>query len=540
MTSRRLPAASMAVFLTLTSIAAAVPKEPDAIVTNGIGADQTLWHLDFLTQCETSVPPLTGTGTTVFLLDSGCDTTHKEFENADITNVVLPSYNPAVKDPLGSGTHMASLIVGKNVGMAKASKVVCIRVYDDNGKSTEQELIDGIKLARDLHKTSPGPSVLLMTSIPTEQREELLYGCYDKDQGGSLKLPHLLCVDPEPEPHPTDPIYPFCNPPGIVCRNYLDRAMENAAKEGLITVTSAGNNGGDACDFSPSRVEFGLKFGALDENAAKWAGSNAGDCVDAYAPGVNVTGAWNSGANSYRSDRAKTSSAAALGVAIVARILEENSFLNVDQIRHVLVNASKPTDAGLAALNAPCEPVEFEEPTPPPAPTVAPPQPTPTPPQPTATPPDPTATPPELTPAPVEPELTEAPVVVVPEPTAAPTEPIAAPTEPTAAPTEPVDDDDDCSCDKSKSDKDSNKDKSKSKKDSKKDSNSDKDDSSHDTDRLEEQVERRSPKSSSGKGHKYGHYKDKKCKCKKDKNSKKDKSGKSSKDDSSKDKSNKD
>eukprot|EP00187_Rhodella_violacea_P005102 CAMPEP_0174884740 /NCGR_PEP_ID=MMETSP0167-20121228/171_1 /TAXON_ID=38298 /ORGANISM="Rhodella maculata, Strain CCMP736" /LENGTH=577 /DNA_ID=CAMNT_0016120177 /DNA_START=6 /DNA_END=1739 /DNA_ORIENTATION=- len=548
------PRASLAVVLALAALTAA--QEPDPIIEQGVGNGQPLWHLDYLTQCEI-VPPLSGAGTTIFIVDTGCLIDHNEFKDADISNVVLEGYDPAVKDPIGSGTHMASLIVGKKVGIAKDAKIVCIRVYDDTGKSTELELIAGINLARDLHKASSGPSVLLMTSIPTEQREQITFNCYEN---GVLKQFQSLCVDPAPIPYPGDFIYPYCNEPGTICRNYLDRAMENAAKDGMIAVTSAGNNGGNACEFSPSRIEFGIKFGAIEESTALWTGSNSGDCVDAYAPGVNVTGAWSTGNNAYRSDRAKTSSAAALGAAIVARILEENAFLDVDQVRDVLVNASKPTAAGLPGLNTPCEPVVYPEPTPTPVePTPTPVEPTPTPVEPTPTPVEPTPTPVEPTPTPVEPTPTPVePTPTPPEPTQSPPLPTESPPEPTQGPVVPKpteeptkddDDEDDCTCDDSKSSKDkskSHKDKSKSSKDksksgkdksvssknSGKDSGSDKDDSSHDVDRLEEEVERhRSPRSSSGKGKKKGHYKskdkkdkkNKKCTCKKDKKDKKDK-----------------
>ncbi|KAI8849510.1 peptidase S8/S53 domain-containing protein [Chytridium lagenaria] len=59
--------------------------------------------------------------------------------------------------------------------------------------------------------------------------------------------------------------------------------------ESVALVASAGNDGGDACNYSPARVPLVVTVGAVDATDAAWSGSNTGGCVDVVAPGVNIT-----------------------------------------------------------------------------------------------------------------------------------------------------------------------------------------------------------------------------------------------------------
>mmetsp|Transcript_10155 Transcript_10155/g.25455 ORF Transcript_10155/g.25455 Transcript_10155/m.25455 type:complete len:658 (-) Transcript_10155:64-2037(-) len=351
--------------LTLAVSLLALSLTSGQVIQKGIG-NSPLWHLDALAQCPI-VPDLDGSGVTVYLVDTGCMEDHNELKAANITNYALTGFNASLGDTLGSGTHMASMLVGKKVGFAKGVKLVCVRVYGDDGKSTEKELLDGVAKTMELHANddSGNPAIMLMTSVPTEQRETVNYGCFDETLG-QLVMPRLVCVDPW---RPYNQIWPYCEPDLTGCRNFLDRAMENAFKQGIIPITSAGNNGADACDFSPARIEFGLTFGAIDSDNAKWSGSNAGACVDAYAPGVKVTGAWNTHKNDYRSEREKTSTAAALGAAVVARILQAEPELKVDDIRAKIVASSRPA-GGINLLNVPCAQTPSPSPSPSPTPVV--------------------------------------------------------------------------------------------------------------------------------------------------------------------------
>jgi subtilisin family serine protease len=48
----------------------------------------------------------------------------------------------------------------------------------------------------------------------------------------------------------------------------------------------------DACNSSPARVAAALTVGATDATDAPASFSNYGDCVDLFAPGVEITSDW--------------------------------------------------------------------------------------------------------------------------------------------------------------------------------------------------------------------------------------------------------
>jgi subtilisin family serine protease len=83
----------------------------------------------------------------------------------------------------------------------------------------------------------------------------------------------------------------------------LDNAVSSSAQAGIVYAIAAGNDGKDACNSSPARVGGGTNNGiitvaATDINNQEASFSNYGNCVDLWAPGVNITSTWlNNGTN---------------------------------------------------------------------------------------------------------------------------------------------------------------------------------------------------------------------------------------------------
>jgi len=72
----------------------------------------------------------------------------------------------------------------------------------------------------------------------------------------------------------------------------LDDAVNKAVSAGLHFAVAAGNDNRDACDYSPAAAEKAVTVGAstlADERAYF---SNHGNCVDVFAPGLNIKSTW--------------------------------------------------------------------------------------------------------------------------------------------------------------------------------------------------------------------------------------------------------
>jgi subtilisin family serine protease len=71
-------------------------------------------------------------------------------------------------------------------------------------------------------------------------------------------------------------------------RPRLTAALGRLESAGIVAVVAAGNDGGDACLHSPADVATAVTVGATNRLDRRWQGSNAGPCVDLFAPGVGV------------------------------------------------------------------------------------------------------------------------------------------------------------------------------------------------------------------------------------------------------------
>lgn len=79
------------------------------------------------------------------------------------------------------------------------------------------------------------------------------------------------------------------------CGFTTDDAIRYAISKGVQVVVSAGNDGADACDYSPAHVGEAITVGASDKGDSRvttassgfWA-SNYGSCLDIFAPGLQM------------------------------------------------------------------------------------------------------------------------------------------------------------------------------------------------------------------------------------------------------------
>ena len=207
-------------------------------------------------------PDFTGQGVTVFVVDTGIDTTHIEFQGnkkREVKNVwevrsfegVDEAKKPAKNnDIVGHGTHVAGIVGGKNVGVAPDATILGVRVLDETGAGVDSDIIDGLNFIADWYKKHDKPPSVVSMSLGGD--------CFST----------LECQD--------DP---------------LVMAVEKLVDLGINVVVAAGNSDCDACLQTPSFAPRAITVGASSKTDDGAAFSDFGKCLDVYAPGVDILSA---------------------------------------------------------------------------------------------------------------------------------------------------------------------------------------------------------------------------------------------------------
>ncbi|KAF5712297.1 endopeptidase K [Fusarium mundagurra] len=184
-----------------------------------------------------------GTGATVYILDSGIRTTHKEFGGRAVWGVNFISGSPDT-DEFGHGTHVAGIVGGKTYGVAKGCSLYAVKVIDNEGVGTMSNILQGLQWAVN-HAKSKG---ITKKSIINAS----LGGPYTKIGNDAVKA---------------------------------------ATDLGITIVVSAGNDGTDAANYSPASAPSAITVGAIDSSSRRTLWSNYGKVVDIFAPGSAILSA---------------------------------------------------------------------------------------------------------------------------------------------------------------------------------------------------------------------------------------------------------
>ena len=133
----------------------------------------------------------------------------------------------------------------------------------------------------------------------------------------------------------------------------VDKAVQRLVEDGVSVAVAAGNDNRDACSYSPARVSTVLTTGATTENDSRASFSNYGSCLDLFAPGVNITSAWNTGATGSNTISG-TSMATPHVAGTAAVLLTQNPALKPSEVASQLTGASTTnviTNAGTRSPN---------------------------------------------------------------------------------------------------------------------------------------------------------------------------------------------
>ncbi|MEU6075411.1 S8 family peptidase [Micromonospora sp. NPDC047074] len=264
--------------------------EQDRTVTaNAVQRPTPSWGIDRIDQRalplnQTYNFELIASGVRAYIIDSGMSVAHPDFSIGRATSGYDAIDGGTADDCNGHGTHVGGTVGGRQYGVAKDVKLVAVRVIACVRPSTVSEVIAGVNWVA-ANAVKPAVATLAVnTSASTA----------------------------------------------------LDNAVGTAVTSGVTFVVSAGNDAGNACNYSPARVPTAITVGATSQTDQRAAWSNTGVCLDLFAPGVSITSAWYTSTAASMS-ASGTSMAAAHVAGAAALVLAANPTFTPVQVRDALV-----------------------------------------------------------------------------------------------------------------------------------------------------------------------------------------------------------
>lgn len=220
--------------------------EADGIATISATQSPVTWGLDRIDQRNLPLSSSytyshNGAGVRAYVIDTGIEAGHLEFAGRMAPGYDAVTTGGTADDCNGHGTHVAGTIGGTTYGVAKGVTLVPVRVLGCSGSGAWSGVIAGVDWVAD--DANGRPAVANMS----------LGGGY------------------------------FTS---------LNTAVTNAVAAGVTFAVAGGNNGADACNYSPASTDLAITVGATASNDARASYSNYGTCLDIFAPGSGITSAW--------------------------------------------------------------------------------------------------------------------------------------------------------------------------------------------------------------------------------------------------------
>ncbi|ONI90710.1 peptidase S8 [Saccharothrix sp. ALI-22-I] len=178
-----------------------------------------------------------------YVIDTGIRTTHTTFGGRATWG--YDAIDGTNTDCNGHGTHVAGTIGGSQYGVAKAVRLVAVRVLNCAGSGTFAQVVSGVDWVT---ANAVKPAVANM----------------------SLGATASAATAP------------------------LEAAVRNSIASGVTYAIASGNSTADACGYSPALVSQAITVNASTSGDARASFSNFGSCTDLFAPGQAITSAWSS------------------------------------------------------------------------------------------------------------------------------------------------------------------------------------------------------------------------------------------------------
>jgi subtilisin family serine protease len=212
-----------------------VSENTNLTITEYVGTE--LWNLDSLDGVidQNYNYIYTGNNVTAYIIDSGI-TPGPEFGNRLKPGISFNPYNSSTIDCIGHGTHVASLLGSNTYGVAKNVNIVPVKVFDCTTTTYLGSVLQAI------YWVIKQPKGIVNLSL-----------------GGSYN-------------------------------SIMNEAVKALVDSGFIVVVSAGNEGANTCDYSPSSETSVIVAGCTTRTNSVCSYSNEGTCITLFAPGDYILG----------------------------------------------------------------------------------------------------------------------------------------------------------------------------------------------------------------------------------------------------------
>lgn len=262
--------------------------EEDGIVSISATQNNATWGLDRIDQRNR---PLNGTyvydtsapSVHAYVIDTGIRASHNDFGGRVGSGYSAISDGRGSDDCNGHGSHVAGTVGGATWGAAKQVRLYPVRVLGCDGSGTNSGVIAGMDWVASNHSK---PAVANMSL------------------GGGASTA-------------------------------TDQAVTRMRNAGVTVVVAAGNDNGNACNYSPARSSSAITVGSTTSSDARSSFSNYGSCVNIFAPGSSITSAWHT-SNTATNTISGTSMAAPHVAGVAALYLAENPGASPSQVENAL------------------------------------------------------------------------------------------------------------------------------------------------------------------------------------------------------------
>ncbi|KAG2188563.1 hypothetical protein INT44_001318 [Umbelopsis vinacea] len=239
-----------------------------------------------------SFPTSAGSGVDVYVLDTGVYAHHNDLVSRVTSAPSFIGEATDTTDSNGHGTFVAGVCCGLTYGVAKKSNIISVKALTSDGEGTLANVLLALEWVVQRHQSKPNARSIVNLSLS---------GNYSKT---------------------------------------ANDAIQEAIDAGIHFSIAAGNDGVNACSFSPASSPNAMTVGASNKNDTVATYSNYGACVDLYAPGTHIVSAGINGATDTNT-LSGTSVASPFVAGVMALYLGEKNYTPAE-LRAILLNSSTP------------------------------------------------------------------------------------------------------------------------------------------------------------------------------------------------------